>query len=284
MKKLNDHIDFEKDFFQNSSIPYTKSKDEIWAELESKLSEKPQGKIIRMNMKRMISYSVAAVLIICLGLLSFLRFYQVNVFCPKGQHVSVKLPDGSMVTLNAGSEMSYYPYWWKYGRKIRLSGEAYFEVKKGKRFEVKSELASTTVLGTSFNIYSRNQQYRVNCITGKVMVKTKDNQTKVLTKNEFSVVGHDKKIVKLHDEKLNKNAVAWMMNEFIFTSMPLKDIYEELERQFDIEITGKEKLTGVSTFNARRGSSPEEIINLVGKPFGVKCVKISDRKYIVEQK
>lgn len=284
MKKLNDHIDFEKDFFQNSSIPYTKSKDEIWAELESKLSERPQGNIIRMNMKRMISYSVAAVLIICLGLLSFIRFYQVDVLCPHGQHVSVNLPDGSRVTLNAGSEISYHPYWWKYSRKIRFSGEAYFEVKKGRQFEVKSERASTTVLGTSFNIYSRNQEYRVNCITGKVMVKTKDNQSAVLTKNEFSVVGHDKKIVKLQDEKLNKNAVAWMKNEFIFTSMPLKDIYEELERQFDIEITGKEKLTGVSTFNARRGSSPEEIINLVGKPFGVKCVKISDRKYIVEQK
>jgi transmembrane sensor len=284
MKKLNDHIDFEKDFFQNSSIPYNKSKEEIWAEMESKLSERPQGRIIQLSIKRIISYSVAAAFIIGLGLLSFLRFYQEELVCPYGQHVSVKLPDGSRVTLNAGSEISYHPYWWKYQRKIHFSGEAFFEVKKGNRFEVISDKASTTVLGTSFNIYSRNQEYRVNCITGKVMIKTKDNQTEVLTKNESSVVGQDNKIVKLQDENLNKNAVAWMKNEFIFTSMPLKDIYEELERQFDIEITGKEKLTGVSTFNARRGSSPEEIINLVGKPFGVKCVKISDRKYIVEQK
>jgi ferric-dicitrate binding protein FerR (iron transport regulator) len=284
MKKFNDHIDFEKDFFQDSSISYPKSKEEIWAEMELKLSARPQGRVIRLNLKRMISYSVAAVLIIGLGLLSFLRFYQVGVNCPHGQHVSVKLPDGSRVTLNAGSEMSYNPYWWEYSRKIRFAGEAYFEVKKGNRFEVRSEKASTTVLGTSFNIYSRNQEYRVNCITGKVMVKTKDNQSVVLSKNESSVVGHDNKILTLKDENLNKNAVAWMKNEFIFTSMPLKDIFAEFERQFDIEITGKEKLTGVSTFNARRGSSPEEIINLVGKPFGVKCVKISDRKFIVEQK
>jgi transmembrane sensor len=281
---FKDHIDFEKDFFQNSSIPYSKTKEDVWADMELKLVEKPKGKKINLPVYKAISYSAAAVLIIGLGLLSFLNLYRINVSVPFGQHSKIELPDGSTVTLNAGSQMSYHPYWWKYSRKVNLSGEAYFEVKKGNKFEVKSQKASTTVLGTSFNIYSRNQEYRVNCITGKVMVKTNDNQSEVLSENEFSVVTRDNKIVKLQDENLNKNALAWIKNEFIFTSMPLKEIYEELERQFDIEITGKENLVGISTFNARRGSSPEEIINLVGKPFGVKCIKISERKYIVEQK
>jgi hypothetical protein len=66
--------------------------------------------------------------------------------------------------------------------------------------------------------------------------------------------------------------------------MPIKDIYEEIERQYDIVIDGKEKIKGLSTFNSKRGSSAEEIINSIGKPFGVKCIKISDNKYIVEQK
>ena len=57
-----------------------------------------------------------------------------------------------------------------FSRKVSLEGEAFFEVNPGKKFEVVSKFGKTIVLGTSFNIYSRNSSYQVTCMTGKVKV------------------------------------------------------------------------------------------------------------------
>jgi transmembrane sensor len=283
MKKYN-HIDFESDFFKKTDIKYSRSMEDVWADMESKLEEKPKGKVIQLNFRKIIKYSAAAVLIIGLGSISFMRLYSVNVTCPSGQHTIVTLPDGSVATLNAKTELSYHPYWWQFSRKLDFSGEAFFKVQKGKKFVVNSEKASTTVLGTSFNIYARNNDYRVNCISGKVLVENKINESTIITKNEYSVLNQENKWTKLSDSTNTSNSIAWIQNEFVFTSMPLKDVYEEIERQFDIVIEGIENLKGISSFNAKRGSSAEEIINIASKPFGLKCTKISDKKYIVEQK
>ena len=121
------------------------------------------------------------------------------------------------------------------------------------------------------------------CISGRVKVKTKTNESAVLVKNDYSVINKDNKVVKLQDSINNKNSVAWINNEFVFTSMPLLDIYEEIERQYDIVIEGKDNLTGISSFNSKRLSSAEEIINLIGKPFGIKGIKVNDKKFILEQ-
>ncbi len=284
MNQDNDHMDFEKEFFKKAKIQYSKSKEEVWLEMESKLTENHKDNVLKVNFIQFLKYGVAAVLIVGLGLLSFLRYYSIDIYCPNGQHSIVALPDGSKVTLNANSNLSYNPYWWQFSRKLDFSGEAFFEVQKGKKFEVISEKASTTVLGTKFNIYSRNDEYRVYCLSGKVKVETKMNKSTILMKNDYTVVNQENRLVKLQDETINQNAIAWINNEFIFTALPLKVVYEEIERQFDIVISGKENLKGNSTCNIKRGSSPEEIINIIGKPFGVKCVKVSDKNFIVEQK
>jgi ferric-dicitrate binding protein FerR (iron transport regulator) len=284
MSKTSNHIDFERDFFKKASIQYSKSKEDVWADMESKLTEMPESKILKIDFMKVIRYSAAAVLIIGLGLSSFFRLYSVSVYCPNGQHTKVELPDGSKITLNANSELTYHPYWWRFSRKLDFKGEGFFEVTKGKKFIVVSEKALTTVLGTSFNIYFRDNEYRVNCFTGKVMVNTINNESTVLVKNEYTIVDKANKLVKSKDDISNKNSIAWINNEFVFTSMPLQEIYEEIERQYDIVISGKENVVGISSFNSSRGSSAEEIINLIGKPHGVKCIKISDKNYIIEQK
>jgi transmembrane sensor len=277
------HIDFENDFFKNRNIQYSTSMDDVWADMELKMNEKAAGKVILFNFTKLLKYSAAAILIIGLGLLSFMRLYTTRINCPNAQHAQVQLPDGSAVTLNAKSELSYHPYWWLMQRKVDFNGEAFFKVKKGKKFIVVSEMGTTTVLGTSFNIFSRNNEDRVNCISGRVLVENKNNESTILTKNEYTIINQSNKLVKLLDVNKASSSIAWMHNEFNFTSIPLTEVYEEIERQYDITIVGKENMKGLSTFNSKKESSAEEIINMVGKPFGIRCTKISDKKFIVEQ-
>jgi len=284
MKNNKNHTDFEKEFFAKTNIQYSKSKEDVWLDLDAKLSEKTDGKVLKVNFRKIISYSAAAVLVIGLGIFSFLKFYSISVYCPNGQHSAVTLPDGSKVTLNANSELSYHPYWWKYSREIDFNGEAFFEVTKGEKFTVVSEKGTTTVLGTSFNIFARENNYKVYCITGKVKVEVKDKESVVLTKDEYSIIKKNTKTLeKVQDEKNNQNSIAWIKNEFIFTETPLKEAYEEIERQFDIIIEGKENLNKTYSGSFKRGSSPEEAIIIISKPFGIKHRKVSNKRYIVKQ-
>jgi transmembrane sensor len=282
MKDNFNHTDFERDFFKKTKIRYSKSKEVVWSELDAKLNETKQTKVIKVNFRKVISYSAAAVLIVGLGILSFLRYYSVNVYCPNGQHSAVTLPDGSKVTLNANSQLAYHPYWWKYSRKLDFSGEAFFEVTKGDKFSVVSENGTTSVLGTSFNIFARNNEYRVHCITGKVKVEKKNKESVILSKNEYTVIDKNQKLGKAQDEVINQNSISWVKNKFTFTKAPIKVVLEEIERQYDVTIEGKEDLDITSVFTFIRGSSLDSVLNEnIGKPYGIMFKPISKSRYKV---
>jgi ferric-dicitrate binding protein FerR (iron transport regulator) len=73
-----------------------------------------------------------------------------------GQQLSVVLPDGSQAKLNSGTTISYNTFLWKLSPKVKLEGEGYFYGKHTKGFDVATKAGEVTVLGTRFNVYSRN--------------------------------------------------------------------------------------------------------------------------------
>ncbi len=93
---------------------------------------------------------------------------------PKGQKLTVFLPDGSQVVLNAGSKLSFTKPFHPDRRVVNLEGEAFFEVAKDslRPFQVISDKLTTTALGTSFNIaaYPTDGHIQVSLTTGKVKV------------------------------------------------------------------------------------------------------------------
>jgi transmembrane sensor len=187
MKHNYTHIDPEPDngnsqhdFFRRTDIPYAKSSEEVWAELDKKLNDVPPSPNFKFQISKDNVLAVAASIILLAGIFSILRFYTTTVYSPAGQHLSHVLPDGSIVKLNAESEITYKPLWWRFVREVEFEGEAYFEVEKGKKFSVASSMGTTEVLGTSFNIYSRGEEYNVTCITGQVMVISTTSQVVTL--------------------------------------------------------------------------------------------------------
>ncbi|MEY4003634.1 MAG: hypothetical protein RIT07_1676, partial [Bacteroidota bacterium] len=64
------------------------------------------------------------------------------------------MPDGSEVTLNSNSRLSYDAEFSNHNRHITLSGQAHFEVKKNELlpFVVQSSHVNVTVLGTGFTV------------------------------------------------------------------------------------------------------------------------------------
>lgn len=210
---------------------FNKSREAVWSEMMDQIDEQPQEvKVIQMNWFR---YAAAAVLVLALASVSFMRFYTETITAPAGHHASALLPDGSRVELNAASEISYHPYWWRFSRDVNFEGEAFFDVTKGSTFIVRSQNGITEVLGTSFNINSRGKGYQVFCKTGKVSV-TNTNSSVVLKPNEIAEITE---FGELEKETANQDdLLAWLDYRFVFNAIPVRKVFEELEIQFDVSI------------------------------------------------
>ena len=272
--------DFEK-VKEHLEIPYIKTKTEVWAEMESKLVALPKARKVNLFERPFLRLTVAAMLVLILGIAGFMRFYTVTIETLPGKHQLVDLPDGSTIQLNAGSLLKYHEYWWRFSRSVSFQGEGFFEVVKGSPLTVISDHGKTRVLGTSFTVYSRDDSYRVACLTGKVSVTDQNNLHEVVLepnqKAELEPNGE-------FDIQRNIDptaTTAWIQNKFFFTSAPFAEVLNEIELQFDVTITWpqgmdiKYKYTG----NFSRGQNIEQVLDFVCRPFGIKYIKIKTNEF-----
>ncbi|RLD83996.1 MAG: iron dicitrate transport regulator FecR [Bacteroidetes bacterium] len=278
-KNNEKYEDRSTELFSKLQISWESPKEEIWGDFSKRLKERPTIKI-RPNI---ISWQMAAaaVLILTIGISFFMRSYTKDINAMDGMHLTASLPDGSTVYLNAGSKISYKPYWWFMDRIVDLDGEAFFEVKKGETFRVESPIGTTEVLGTSFNVMSRGRRYEVTCVTGKVKVEANSTKQSVIIhpaqKASFQKSGQ----FKIEENVNTENTRAWMSNRLVFTSVSLKEVFEEIERQYKVEIISPKGLALQYTGSFEKGNSAEEILGLICRPFNLKVEKKSDKKFLI---
>jgi len=288
MNKIYNYIDLNinsvnppQGFLQQMEIPFKKNREEVWATLDEKLTRKTAPKIFVFSSYRLI-IGIAATILLLAGILSLLRFYTTTISCPAGQHLSSNLPDGSTIQMNADSKMSFKPLWWKFARRINFEGEGYFEVKKGKKFEVASKTGRTEVLGTSFNIYSRDREYKVTCLTGKVKVISFTSEEAVLIPDYEASVNTDGSIeVSKDQDAMGSN--AWINNMFKFNARPLIEVLNEIGRQYNVTILFKANQDYSYTGYFSKDKTVEDVLTLVCKPFGLTFVRNSEKEYEIFQ-
>ena len=241
---------------------WLKTKEEIWLENFEHLDEQADKKSL---LRRLPAWSYAASLLI--PLLLVCHFYTVTESASRGEHTVIQLPDRSTVTLNAESRLSYKPLVWFISRKVHLEGEAYFEVKHGSRFSVLSGSNRTNVLGTKFNVFARQEMYRVTCLTGQVQVQA-GQETVVLNPNMQATFRSQKLSVNT-DITLLK-ATGWMQGQFVFEETPLQEAIAEVERQYNIHVIADYDPNHLYTGNfSKTGNSPQEILEIIGKVFNI---------------
>ena len=244
---------------------WSKNKEDIWNEVFDELDDTPQHLQLTPRKRTMWYYAaaVAAILILLPGI-SF--FYTQTKVVQRGEQLAVLLPDGSRVDLNAESQLSYKPLWWYVSREVKLKGEGYFEVEKGSTFRVHSGAYTVSVLGTSFNIFSRANKFNVTCLTGKVNVSDRSGSV-ILTPNMQATLQDGKlKAKEVEDARLSVN---WKNGLFLFNGVPLKDVVEEIERQYNIEVVPVANLNYLYSGNFTRDKKPEEVLKIIGSPFGI---------------
>ena len=217
---------------QHYEVPETLSTEEAYQKLTKKLEQQESKKTIQIKRWSYIILSAAAIIILLLGLLFLWPDKSVNtVVVQKGQHSDIKLPDGSKILLNADTKISYRKSKFQKKRRVEFEGEAFFNIEKGNKFTIKTDKAEIQILGTSFNIFARENQFKVSCFTGKILVKSAvdsviigPDQTAYLDKNQL----RSKK-----EDNINTTA-KWRVGEFYYENTQLNSVFDEIERQFNV--------------------------------------------------
>ena len=204
----------------------------------------------RFTLKRYWMQIAASLLLLIAGSLTVLTFMQrneinalaeQNVVIRSGDYGKslVTLPDGTIVHLNAKSSLTYSQDFGRNDRKVALSGEGFFEVKKDteKKFTVGTGYMDIAVLGTKFNVYAYETKdiVEMSLVEGSVDVTTsRPPYQSIRVKPNEKVVYNKRTGNLLHERTSNKMETAWMNKELVFRSERLEDVFRCLSRKFAV--------------------------------------------------
>jgi biopolymer transport protein ExbD len=175
-----------------------------------------------------------------------------TISTPMGGKFKVILPDGSLVLLNAASTLKYPVHFDEKLRKVSFTGEAYFEIakledKRKKRvpFYVYSNDQIVEVLGTHFNInsYDYEEYSKTTLLEGSVKIINEKSAApaKILKPGQQAVIkrGDVQTKIMIADEA---QALAWKDGYFLFKKTNIKDVVNELERWYNVDIQYEEAM------------------------------------------
>lgn len=190
---------------------------------------------------------------------------------PSGQKSRIQLVDGSVVHLNAESELRYEEGFNNRERRIYLIGEAYFEVAKDKArpFTVVSGGLEITALGTEFNVDAYADDVQVALLEGSVLVSHVDSNQQLELK-PMEIAGFNSQSHLLNRMEGNAdNLVLWRNRVIYFEDTPFDEAIKVLSRWYAVEIEARNVPTqSLSCAGKFDNSSLEVVLKNLGFTLG----------------
>lgn len=161
-----------------------------------------------------------------------------TVTTPKGGQLTLELPDGSKVWMNAESTIQFSNAFIHNERKVLSEGEVYFEVKtyynEGKKvpFRVLTKGQQIEVLGTEFNVNSYDNRVVTTLVEGKVSIVDKDNNSVTLKPNQQAIWTNKFEIKEVDP----LYTTAWKDGDFAFYKSKLEEVMMSIARWYSVDI------------------------------------------------
>lgn len=206
--------------------------DKLWSTIDR--ATRDEAKVVPLWQRRRMSIlaAVVATLLILAGWWALPEPPEIRLVTTTADQDIYELPDGSTVTLNAQSSISYEPQEWLRARHVELNGEGFFDVKKGTPFIVKTPYGTVRVLGTSFNVEARKGRFAAACYTGSVYVSAGSRSQMLAPGERIVAMGNV-----LNTDTFDKDKeAAWRAGMHYFEATNLQMVFEELERQFEVKV------------------------------------------------
>ncbi|WP_347158417.1 FecR family protein [Pontibacter chitinilyticus] len=262
--------------------------DAAWQKVRAQLqpSQRQQAKVIPLHRQL---WRVAAAVVLLVGLAWLVKlycfpYYGLEVVESGNREVAVVLPDSSQVWLNKGSILAYEPDFDGATREVHLEGEAFFKVTHNPQqpFVVEAEEAKVQVLGTSFNLrdYPQEQAVELTVATGKVAFTAKKGTHQafvtpgfgaILTKQDNSIATYT---------VANENAWAWKTGKLQFSGTLLREVLQQLERQYHVTFQLLQPELGNCRFTGtfQRVSLPE-VLQVLEASLQIRITKQNEQTY-----
>lgn len=192
-------------------------------------------KVVSLNPYKQFLRIAAVIAIMLTGSYFYLNSLDASFSTDFAERTEITLPDASEIVLNADSKVSFSKKNWDKKRAVKLKGEAFFKVAKGKKFTVTTDAGTIAVLGTQFNVEHREGFFEVTCYEGLVSVTYQDKEIRLPAGTSFLILNGNVQ----NTDKPKASVPSWMDNESSFTSIPLRYVLDEFERQHNIEVITK---------------------------------------------
>lgn len=199
--------------------------------------------------RRIIGYAaqIAAMLVLAMGIgWGYVSYREhswealtTRISAPEGQRVNLKLQDGTEVWLNSGAELEYPSLFAGDTRRVRLAGEAFFDVSHDadKPFVVETFACRVEVLGTRFNVNADVQHscFSTTLLRGGVRVTSLEDsrQQVVLEPDEKAVLENGKLTLYRADDP---NEYLWIKGLISISGLDFKEVMHRMEHCYGVRI------------------------------------------------
>ena len=263
------------------AVSSTISEDESWQRFRQRIQPHHPA-VVRQMHRRMPTLRIAALLILAVGIGWMLRQW-----LPTGKTVSIQsyatvlrdtLSDGSVVTLNKNSALSWPGRFSGDTRHVGLQGEAFFNVApdKNKPFIIQVNDVTIKVIGTSFNVRSIRGHTQVIVETGVVQVSRRRQMVELHPAERVDVAESDSVITK---QAVTDNLYNYYRSrEFVCDNTPLWKLAQVLEDAYGTRIViERPSLRSMPLTTTFHDQSLDTILGIISKTFSITVEKSANQ-------
>ena len=273
-------VSFDKNFVNKQKVALE------WKKLEAKIEAKKTIPKRKTRFLKQFSAAASILLLISVGLYFLNTNSRITHKTNYGEILNIKLQDGSNVTLNSNSSLSYYD---NASRKVWLTGEAFFQVDKkvatNAKFWVITNDLSVEVYGTSFNVNTKKKKTDVFLEEGNIWLKLNNGIDKKMVPGNYISYSSDKnKILEDINAFDPKIKTSWKEGSLLFENLSLVKAMEKIEESYGYAIVFKDNESKNTLIT---GAVPITNIDIclkaIEKSVDVKILK-TDNKLIISKK
>jgi archaellum component FlaF (FlaF/FlaG flagellin family) len=215
-----------------------------------------------------------------------------HLIIPQGNIATVKLIDGSVIYLNAESQLIFPVALNGKKRQVYIVGEGFFEVKHDteKPFLAITENYKIEVLGTKFNIsaYSSDKFIETYLFEGKIKLIESGklfNNELLMAPLQSAKFNKTKKELVLSDIN-DMDYISWYKGYLSFESKGLQEIIKKLERYYKVKIKIKNQDLGKMSISGKlklKDENKDTVIQVLANTASLNIEKIDEFTYILKK-
>lgn len=214
----------------------------IHRQYDVKSTQRQSAKLRFLRIVQMAAALLLPVALVAIGMLYYenrqMATDAIVVSTGHGEQATVTLPDGSKVSVNQNTRLTYVPSKFRGSeRRVSMDGEGFYSVSRdeSRPFYVDADGLCVKVLGTKFNLKARDNDKSAEL----VLVEGSVSFTSLMLKESQIVKPHQKIVLdkttgRMSIENLDDydTEMAWQRKELVFRNTPLSIVFAQMRKQF----------------------------------------------------